>query len=462
MGLGWELFRKRRVRSGHASPRDLEVPGGAARFAWTTGKILVPVLLILSGYFASRFATPATGRLIVVGAYLLVASLTVLAALRDPLQHLFKRSTTAVEKDFGVVQYRGGKARSKNADVIDIREAHEMTQASRLFNEVALDSVAEYVKGARVLVTGAAGSIGAEICHQLSLCGPAELIGLDLRPFEAHVVEDLEAATSVKFHIADVRDADRVDTIFAEALPEVVIHAASLENFGFLELNPVEGWKTNVLGTNNVLRAAATHGVGHFLNVSTSKAAMPTCVLGHTHRIAEKLTSWYANRIRGQWVSIRFGQVIGSTGSIMSRFRSQVATGGPITITHPDAVEYLMTADTASRLIIEAGAVGSRGETLVLEMGEPVRLVDVAKRLVANSPLQIEIAFTGLRPGEQLQEAAIADDEPELRNAHPMMSLIPVTPLRPTQLGLFDDSTTQTAMRSLIEISSSDRSTPSN
>lgn len=252
--------------------------------------------------------------------------------------------------------------------------------------------------------------------------------------------------------VADIRDASRLAEAFTEHRPEVVFHAAALKHLPLLEMYALEGWKTNVLGTNNVLRAAASAGVTHFVNVSTDKAADPTSVLGYTKRIAEQLTAWYAHRSRGAWVSVRFGNVLGSRGSVLEAFRAQIEQGGPITVTHPEVTRYFMTPQEACQLVIQAGAVGYRGEALVLDMGEPVRILDVAERLVASASRPIKIVFTGLRPGEKLHEDLISVGELDIRRAHKLISHVSVPALRPTQLGLIDDATnesTKATMRAL-------------
>lgn len=335
----------------------------------------------------------------------------------------------------------------------DLREVTEADLLGRRAIDTDVDAIASYLEGQRVLVTGAGGSIGSELCRQISRFEPAELIMVDRDESALHTVQmSLEGRAlldSRNLVVADIRDKGRVNELFAEHRPRVVFHAAALKHLPLLEMYAEEGWKTNVLGTNNVLRAAAQAGVTHFVNVSTDKAADPTSVLGYTKRIAEQLTSWYANRSRGDWVSVRFGNVLGSRGSMLPAFRKQVENGGPITVTHPDATRYFMTPQEACQLVIQAGAVGNRGEALVLDMGEPVRILDVAKRLAASAVHPIEIEFTGLRPGEKIHEDLISEAELDIRRAHPLISHVLVPALRPTQLGLFDASSNDAAKSSM-------------
>ncbi len=340
----------------------------------------------------------------------------------------------------------------------DLREITVGDLLGRRTIDTDVDAIASYLSGARVLVTGAGGSIGSELCRQITQYNPDSLVMLDRDESALHAVqlsiEGRALLTSRNVVVADIRDQERVAEVFAEHRPEVVFHAAALKHLPLLEMYAEEGWKTNVLGTNNVLRSSANVGVTHFVNVSTDKAANPTSVLGYTKRLAEQLTSWYSIRSRGEWVSVRFGNVLGSRGSVLDAFRAQVANGGPITVTHPDVTRFFMTPQEACQLVIQAGAVGHCGEALVLDMGAPVRILDVAEQLAAAAPQRIEIEFTGLRPGEKLHEDLISVGELDIRRAHPLISHVAVPSLRPTMLGLFDHSTNRAAiesMRSLCE-----------
>jgi len=350
-----------------------------------------------------------------------------------------------------------------SVSLADIREINEADLLGRRAINTDLDAIAGYLSGRCVLVTGAGGSIGSELCRQIARFGPAQLVLFDRDESALHAVQlSLEGRALLddrRIVVGDIRDAARVDEIFAEHTPDVVFHAAALKHLPLLEMYPEEGWKTNVEGTNHVLRAAAKVGVRHFVNVSTDKAADPTSVLGYTKRIAERLTAWYANRIRGDWVSVRFGNVLGSRGSMLQTFRAQVDAGGPVTVTHPDITRYFMTPVEACQLVIQAGAVGDRGEALVLDMGQPVRILDVAERLVEASGQPLEIVFTGLRPGEKLHETLVSVGELDIRRSHPLISHVAVPALNPSNLGLFDRSTESSARRSLVDLCDRDRQT---
>ncbi|WP_418607358.1 polysaccharide biosynthesis protein [Georgenia sp. SUBG003] len=201
-----------------------------------------------------------------------------------------------------------------------------------------------------------------------------------------------------------------------------------------LEQYPEEGWKTNVLGTLNVLELAAEFGVRQFVNISTDKAANPTSVLGKTKRLAEELTAWHGRNADGTYLSVRFGNVLGSRGSMLHTFRQQIDMGGPITVTHPEITRYFMTIPEASELVIQAAAIGRDAEVLVLDMGEPVKILDVAKRLITHSGKDIEIVFTGLRPNEKMHEELFSVDEGGARPFHPLISHVTVPPVSPESL----------------------------
>jgi len=295
-----------------------------------------------------------------------------------------------------------------------------------------------------VLVTGAGGSIGSELARQIHKYGPRSLGLLDRDESALHAVQlsiygqaPLDTPDIV---LADIRDAVRMDEVFAQHRPEVIFHAAALKHLPMLEQYPDEGWKTNVLGTLNVLQSAERFGCARFVNVSTDKAADPTSVLGHTKRLAERLTAWFAERTGQAYLSVRFGNVLGSRGSMLHTFTQQIHAGGPVTVTHPDVTRFFMTIPEACELTIQAGAIGEPGEVLVLDMGEPVRILDVAKRLVARAGRDVEIVFTGLRTGEKLHEVLVSEDESGGAKRHPLISHVPAPPLDPAELTLRPDS----------------------
>ncbi|MBE0008585.1 MULTISPECIES: polysaccharide biosynthesis protein [unclassified Arthrobacter] len=324
----------------------------------------------------------------------------------------------------------------------DFREVAVEDLIGRRPVDIHADEVAGYITGKKVLVTGAGGSIGSELCRQLAQFNPAELIMLDrdetgLQSTQLSMT-GRGLLTGKDTVLADIRDADTLRAIFEERKPEVVFHAAALKHVSLLEQYPEEAWKTNVLGTQNVLNAAKAAGVTHFVNISTDKAANPTSVLGHSKRVAEKLTAWQATQTSNSYVSVRFGNVIGSRGSMLPLFTEQIRVGGPITVTDPEVTRYFMTIPEACQLVIQAGAIGRPGEVLILDMGEAVKILDVAQRMIAMSGKDIEIVFTGLRPGEKMHEELVGFGEDGSRPLHPKISHTNVSILDPGQLNLLD------------------------
>ena len=318
--------------------------------------------------------------------------------------------------------------------VQDIRDLEPSDLLGRHQVETDIDSIAGYLTGKLVLVTGAGGSIGSELCRQISRYAPAGLLMLDRDESALHAVqlsiEGRALLDTPDLILGDIRDGELLERVFAERRPQVVFHAAALKHLPLLEMSPGEAVKTNVWGTLAVLRAAQASGVERFVNISTDKAADPISVLGYTKRIAERLTaSIAAESDEGVYLSVRFGNVLGSRGSVLTTFKAQIDAGGPITVTDPEVTRYFMTVGEAVELVIQAGAIGRSGEALVLDMGEPVRIADVARRLAGRAERPIEIVFTGLRSGEKRDEVLLGRDEVDLRPVHPMISHVPVPPL---------------------------------
>ena len=305
---------------------------------------------------------------------------------------------------------------------------------------VRLDTttIRNYVQGHRVLVTGAGGSIGSELCRQLSHFMPSELMLLDRDETSLQATQLSVSGNGLldsnEVVLADIRDPHALNRIFLARKPEVVFHAAALKHLPMLEQYPDEAWKTNVLGTLNVLQAAQAAQVETFINISTDKAANPTSVLGHSKRVAEKLTAWMARETGKRYLSVRFGNVIGSRGSMLPTFRKLIEDGGPLTVTHPDVTRFFMTIPEACQLVMQAGAIGRPGEVLILDMGEPVRILDIAQRMIAQSGKDIEIVFTGLRHGEKLHEELVGRGEGNERPFHPKISHAHVDWLSPEGL----------------------------
>lgn len=292
---------------------------------------------------------------------------------------------------------------------------------------VALNSeaIGQLVSGKRVMVTGAGGSIGSEICRQVLNFAPEELILVEQSENSLFIIEQellhVCAATRIVPCIADICDVQRLTGIFDSRQPEVVFHAAAHKHVPMMEHNPGEAIKNNVLGTKQLVEQAHRFGVSNFVMISTDKAVNPTSIMGVSKQLAERYVHAYSENSPTKFVVVRFGNVLGSNGSVVPIFREQIRRGGPITITHPDIERYFMTIPEASQLVLQAAAMGQGGEIFVLDMGEPVKIVELARDLIHLSGLttdDIEIAFTGLRPGEKLFEELYFDNEETLPTQH--------------------------------------------
>ena len=294
---------------------------------------------------------------------------------------------------------------------------------------VVLDAeqLATFLENRVALVTGAGGSIGSELCRQVCRFGPRRLVLIEQAENSLfHIERALRAEypdVDIVPCIADICDTKRIDAIFAAEKPEVVFHAAAHKHVPLMEANPGEAIKNNVFGTRKLADVADRHGVEKFVMVSTDKAVNPTSVMGVSKRVAEIYVQSLSQRSRTQFVTVRFGNVLGSAGSVVPLFREQIAKGGPITVTHPEMQRYFMTIPEACQLVMQAGAMGHGGEIFVLDMGEPVKIVDLARDLVRLSGLEpdqdIEIKFTGVRPGEKLFEEIAVDEENVDKTKHP-------------------------------------------
>lgn len=318
----------------------------------------------------------------------------------------------------------------------DLRDLNLSDLLGRRPVELDLEAIAAQIAGRTVLVTGAGGSIGSELCRQIARFEPGRLYMLDrdesgLQGTElsltGHGLLDDDQVV-----LADIRDLEALRTVFTAVQPDLVFHAAALKHLPLLESHPLEGWKTNVLGSLNVLTAAAEAGVGTFVNISTDKAADPTSVLGLTKRLTERLTAAFGRSYPGRYVSVRFGNVLGSRGSVVHLFRAQIEAGGPVTVTDPDAERYFMLIPEACQLVLEAGSIGHDGEVMVLDMGEQVKIVDVARTLIRLSGRSdVEITFTGLRPGEKLSEELFSLADHGRPTSNELVSAVDVPALEP-------------------------------
>ena len=285
--------------------------------------------------------------------------------------------------------------------------------------EVDLSAILDYVAGKTVLVTGGGGSIGSEICRQVAEHNPKRLVIVDIYENTTYDIQNELRATypnlDLTVLIASVRNTKRIDLIFQKYRPDIVYHAAAHKHVPLMEDSPNEAVKNNVLGTLKVVQAADRWKVKRFVMISTDKAVNPTNIMGATKRICEMIIQTYNNRSKTEFVAVRFGNVLGSNGSVIPLFKKQIAQGGPVTVTHPEIIRYFMTIREAVSLVLQAGAYAKGGEIFVLDMGEPVKIADLARNLIllsGHKPEEdIQILYTGLRPGEKLYEEMLMDEE---------------------------------------------------
>jgi Predicted nucleoside-diphosphate sugar epimerases len=314
----------------------------------------------------------------------------------------------------GIYQLMNGEVSVKKLRKVDIEDL-----LGRDTIKADMNSIASYVKDKVVLVTGGGGSIGSELCRQLATQEPKQLIILDIYENNAYAIQQelirKYPNLNLLILISSVRDAIGLKQIFKKYQPDIVYHAAAHKHVPLMEDSPKEAIKNNVLGTLNAVVAAHLSGVQRFVMISTDKAVNPTNVMGASKRICEMIIQAYNKRSDTEFVAVRFGNVLGSNGSVIPLFRQQIEAGGPVTVTHPDIIRYFMTIPEAVTLVLQAGAYAKGGEIFVLDMGEPVKILDLAINLIRLSGYEpyeeISIEFTGLRPGEKLYEEMLMDEE---------------------------------------------------
>lgn len=304
-----------------------------------------------------------------------------------------------------------GISNLRNVEVEDLLGREPIT--------VNVDSIAEYVRGKVVLVTGGGGSIGSELCRQIARHIPKQLIIFDIYENNAYdIKQELERKyprLNLEVLIGSVRNTSRINYVFEKYRPDIVYHAAAHKHVPLMEDSPNEAIKNNVFGTWKTVKAADKYGTQRFVLISTDKAVNPTNIMGASKRMCEMIVQMYNTRSKTEFVAVRFGNVLGSNGSVIPLFKNQIAHGGPVTVTHPDIIRYFMTIPEAVSLVIEAGLYAKGGEIFVLDMGEPVKILDLAENLIRLSGYtpydDIPIVFTGLRPGEKLYEELLMDEE---------------------------------------------------
>ncbi|SCI76380.1 UDP-glucose 4-epimerase [uncultured Clostridium sp.] len=312
-------------------------------------------------------------------------------------------------------------------DVKKIRDVQIEDLLGREPIKVNLAEMSEYIQNKVVLVTGGGGSIGSELCRQIASFNPKQLVILDNYENNAYAIQQelirkYGNKLNLKTVIASIREEKRMDEIFNTYMPEVVFHAAAHKHVPLMENSPSEAIKNNIFGTRNVATLADKYKVKRFVLISTDKAVNPTNIMGATKRAAEMIIQTINEHSETEFVAVRFGNVLGSNGSVIPLFKKQIEEGGPVTITHPDIIRYFMTIPEAVQLVIQAGAMAKGGEIFVLDMGDPVKIVDLANNLIRLSGFEpnvdIDIKFTGLRPGEKLYEELLMSEEGLMDTEH--------------------------------------------
>ena len=329
----------------------------------------------------------------------------------------------------GIYELIDGKVSMQQLRNIDIEDLLRRDSI-----QLDMQAISAYIEGKTVLVTGAGGSIGSELCRQISKARPEKLLLLgrgENSIYEIHqeLIERFGPDMYIPI-IADIRDKDRLETVFSRYKPQLVFHAAAHKHVPLMEAQPEEAVKNNIFGTRNVALAADKHGAEAFVMISTDKAVNPTSVMGATKRIAELVVQDINKRSKTMYAIVRFGNVLGSRGSVVPLFKKQIAKGGPITITDPEMVRYFMTIPEAAQLVLQAGTFSKGGEVFLLDMGEPVKILDMARDLVSLHGLvpdkDIKFVFTGLRPGEKLYEELLTAEEGTQKTTHDRIFQAPI------------------------------------
>lgn len=312
---------------------------------------------------------------------------------------------------YKILNYEVSVSALRNVDIEDLLGRDQI--------EINTEEIMSYVNNKVVLVTGGGGSIGSELCRQIAKHGPKQLLLIDIYENNAYDIQQelcrKYPMLNLKVLITSVRNSKKVDKLFEQYHPDIVYHAAAHKHVPLMEDSPNEAVKNNVFGTFHVAKAADKYGAKKFILISTDKAVNPTNIMGATKRICEMIVQTFGLKSKTEFVAVRFGNVLGSNGSVIPLFKKQIEEGGPVTVTHPDIIRYFMTIPEAVSLVLQAGAYARGGEIFVLDMGEPVKILDLATNLIKFSgytpDVDIKIEFTGLRPGEKLYEELLMDEE---------------------------------------------------
>lgn len=344
--------------------------------------------------------------------------------------------------------------------VQQLREIRVEDVLGRPVVDLEIESIRSYIAGKTVLITGAGGSIGSELCRQVAVFHPAKMILLDSAETPLYEIDyELRKVfkdSGIQFRavIADIKNPLRIGSVFETDRPQVVFHSAAYKHVPMMEINPSEAVLNNVLGTKNLADISRIYGTERFVLISTDKAVNPVNIMGASKRVAELYLQAISQGTKTKFITVRFGNVLGSSGSVIPRFREQISNGGPVTVTHPDIIRYFMTIPEATQLVLQAAAMGEKEEIFLLEMGEPIRILNLAEDMIRLSGFRpytdIPIVFTGLRPGEKLFEELLLDLEGIKKTHHPKIRIA-----APLEEG--DPSSFQARFNSLLEAAKSDR-----
>lgn len=326
--------------------------------------------------------------------------------------------------------------------VSDIRDVKIEDLLGREEVRLDMEAITEKIAGKSIMVTGAGGSIGSEICRQISIFKPARILLLGHGENSIYTIDrELRAIVGKEMEIipiiADIQDRERIFEMVGKHQPDIIYHAAAHKHVPLMEANPLEAVKNNIFGTKNVAEAADRHGIGNFVMISTDKAVNPPNIMGASKRFAEMIVQNLAVSSETTFAAVRFGNVLGSRGSVVPLFREQIAKGGPVTVTDPLMTRYFMTIPEASRLVIQAGMIASGGEVFVLDMGEPVKIVDLARNMIRLSGFEedeIQIKYTGMRPGEKLYEELLDPSEIQSEKVFPKIHIGKATPISQVEI----------------------------
>ncbi|MGJ4747891.1 polysaccharide biosynthesis protein [Leptospira sp. SA-E8] len=344
--------------------------------------------------------------------------------------------------------------------VQQLREIRVEDVLGRPVVDLEIESIRSYIAGKTVLITGAGGSIGSELCRQVAVFNPAKMILLDSAETPLYEIDyELRKVfkdSGIQFRavIADIKNPLRIGSVFETDRPQVVFHSAAYKHVPMMEINPSEAVLNNVLGTKNLADISRIYGTERFVLISTDKAVNPVNIMGASKRVAELYLQAISQGTKTKFITVRFGNVLGSSGSVIPRFREQISNGGPVTVTHPDIIRYFMTIPEATQLVLQAAAMGEKEEIFLLDMGEPIRILNLAEDMIRLSGFRpytdIPIVFTGLRPGEKLFEELLLDLEGIKKTHHPKIRIA-----APLEEG--DPSSFQARFNALLEAAKSDR-----